>query len=64
VGTYEEFRANAAECQRMADTSRNDRERHIWKEMAEHWLWLIGEPKKPDGAIGTVGSSIAGQQKE
>jgi hypothetical protein len=51
VGEQEEFRANAAECQRMADRSPNDRERHIWKEMAEHWLWLIGEPKKAGASL-------------
>jgi hypothetical protein len=38
VSKRDEYYANAAECQRMADTTRNDNERRIWQEIAESWL--------------------------
>jgi hypothetical protein len=38
VSKRDEYYANAAECQRMADTTRNGNERRIWQEMAESWL--------------------------
>ena len=34
----DEYYANAAECQRMAGTTRDGHERRIWQEMAESWL--------------------------
>ena len=33
----EEYRANAAECERMARTTRNESERRTWQEMAASW---------------------------
>lgn len=33
----EEYRANAAECDRMARTTRNESERRTWQEMAASW---------------------------
>ena len=37
----DEYRANAAECQRMAKVARNERDRRTWLEMAQHWLCMI-----------------------
>lgn len=37
----DEYRANAAECERMAHFTRNESEKHTWLEMAESWLRLI-----------------------
>ena len=37
----DEYRANAAECQRMARFTRNESEKRTWLEMAESWLRLI-----------------------
>jgi hypothetical protein len=40
----DEYRANAAECQRMADISRNPAEKQTWLEMAASWLRMIPQP--------------------
>jgi hypothetical protein len=37
----DEYRANAAECERMAHVTRNEFEKRTWQEMAESWLRLI-----------------------
>jgi hypothetical protein len=37
----DEYRANAAECERMARVTRNESEKRTWQEMAESWLRLI-----------------------
>jgi hypothetical protein len=34
----DEYLANAAECQRIAARTRNDRERRTWQDMAGSWL--------------------------
>jgi len=39
-----EYRANAAECQRMAEISRNPAEKQMWLEMAASWLRMITQP--------------------
>jgi hypothetical protein len=42
----DEYRANAAECERMAHFTRNGSEKRTWLEMAESWLRLI-QPLPP-----------------
>jgi hypothetical protein len=42
----DEYRANAAECERMARFTRNESEKRTWLEMAESWLRLI-HPSPP-----------------
>ena len=42
----DEYRANAAECERMARFTRNDSEKRTWQDMAESWLRLI-QPSQP-----------------
>jgi hypothetical protein len=37
----DEYRANAAECQRMADVTRNLADKQTWLEMAASWLRMI-----------------------
>ena len=44
----DEYRANAAECQRMAGITKNPGEKATWLGMAEHWLRLI--PKRSQTA--------------
>jgi hypothetical protein len=34
----EEFRKHAAECKRMARTTREREEKKVWSQMAERWL--------------------------
>jgi hypothetical protein len=34
----DEYRANVAECERMARAARDDSERRTWRQMAESWL--------------------------
>ena len=46
----DEYRANAAECQRMARFTRNESEKRTWLEMAESWLRLIQPPRPSDVA--------------
>ena len=44
----DEYRANAAECQRMARFTRNESEKRTWLEMAESWLRLIQPSQSSD----------------
>jgi hypothetical protein len=41
MGKSDEYRANAAECERMAGISNNQKEKVTWLQMAAHWLRLI-----------------------
>jgi hypothetical protein len=40
----EDYRARAAECQRMAEQTRNDAEKTTWLEMAASWMRMIQQP--------------------
>jgi hypothetical protein len=44
MNILDEFRANAAECQRMSDKTVNVIDSALWREMADHWLYLAREP--------------------
>jgi hypothetical protein len=46
----DEYRANAAECQRMARFTRNESEKRTWLQMAESWLRLIQSSQSSDPA--------------
>jgi len=37
MSKIEEYRANAAECDRMAHVTRDEAERRTWQQMAESW---------------------------
>jgi hypothetical protein len=41
-----EYRANAAECQRMARLARNPSDKATWLQMAEDWLRMIQQPRQ------------------
>lgn len=41
MNSNDEFRANAAECQRMADATKNSGDKKRWMKMAENWLRMI-----------------------
>jgi hypothetical protein len=41
VSKNDEYRANAIECRRMAEMSKNERDKQTWLEMAEHWHMKI-----------------------
>jgi hypothetical protein len=45
----DEYRANAAECERIARYTRNESERRTWLDMADSWLRLI-RPANPADA--------------
>ncbi len=45
-----EYRANAAGCRRMADTTKNTLEKHMWRDMSESWLGMIGHAEREDFA--------------
>ena len=46
----DEYRANAAECQRIARFTRNESEKRTWLDMAESWLRLIKPAQSSDPA--------------
>jgi hypothetical protein len=41
----DEYRANAQECEHMADITINPADKSTWLQMAAHWLRLISAPK-------------------
>jgi hypothetical protein len=50
VSKVDEYRANAAECRRMADATKNAREKQMWRDMSESWLGMIGYVEREDFA--------------
>jgi hypothetical protein len=56
-----EYRAHAAECQRMADASAKEADRRQWQSLAQSWLELIRTRGRTpdesfDAASGTEGT--------
>jgi hypothetical protein len=49
MNSNEEFRANAAECERMADATKNPGDKRRWMKMAENWLRMIA-PARPNAS--------------
>ena len=49
MSKWDEYRANAAECQKMARIATNAGERVTWLEMAADWLRMI--PKVAPSAV-------------
>jgi hypothetical protein len=47
VNKQDEYRANAAECQRMAATARSEQDKLTWLEMAESWLQMLKKAEQP-----------------
>lgn len=45
----DEFRANAIECQRMADATTHAGDKRSWLQMAESWLRMIKPPRQTSG---------------
>jgi hypothetical protein len=39
----DEYRANAAECERMAKVAHNEADKQSWLGMARHWFAMIKE---------------------
>ena len=46
----DEYRANAAECRRMADTKKNVREKHMWRDMSASWLGMVAHAESEEFA--------------
>jgi hypothetical protein len=42
----DEYRANAAECHRMASITRNETDKRSWLDMERHWLGMITQSAK------------------
>ena len=40
----DEYRENAAECERMARLTRDNTDKRTWLDMAQHWRSLISVP--------------------
>lgn len=45
----DEFRANATECRRMADATKNPGDKKRWLQMAQSWLRMITPPRQTAG---------------
>ena len=56
----DEYRANAAECERMARFTRNESEKRTWQGMAEAWLRMI--KPAPQSAIADHFDAIGPQE--
>lgn len=41
MNKVDEFRANAEECQRMADATQNPGDKRRWLQMAKSWLRMV-----------------------
>lgn len=46
MSKYDEYRANAAECERMARAARNLDDKGMWLQMAADWLRMIPQPRQ------------------
>jgi hypothetical protein len=38
---FDEYRRNAQECQRMADSTSNESDRRSWLRLAESWMRMV-----------------------
>ncbi len=48
MNKFDEFRANATECQRMAEATQNPADKRRWLQMAESWQRMI-KPRQNAG---------------
>ena len=58
----DEFRRNAAECQRMANKTADEGDKHDWLRLAESWLRLI-RPSAPGTEKPTTAERFDAQEK-
>ena len=54
-----EYRENAAECERMACLTRDKTNKRTWLDMAQHWRSLISVPASSARRGGPTGPSCA-----
>jgi hypothetical protein len=50
VSKANEYRANAAECRRRAECAKKAPDKHMWRDMSESWLGMIGFAEQEDFA--------------
>ena len=50
ISKANEYRANAAECRRRAECTKNVPEKHMWRDMSESWLGMIVFAEQEDFA--------------
>jgi hypothetical protein len=48
---FDEFRAYAAECQRMADATTKEDDKRQWLRLAQSWLAMIRPPKRSPSPV-------------
>jgi hypothetical protein len=46
MNKVDEYRAHAAECERMARATRNPDDKATWLKMAADWLGMIPQPRQ------------------
>jgi hypothetical protein len=56
VSKWDDYRAHAEECQRMAGISRNPDEKVIWQRMTQQWLGMIPEEELSESEHGQTKS--------
>ena len=52
MSKWDDYRAHAEECQRMAGISRNPDEKVIWQRMTQQWLGMIPEEELSESEHG------------
>jgi hypothetical protein len=48
ISKVNEYRANAAECRRKAETAESASAAQMWRDMSESWLGMIGFAERED----------------
>ena len=50
ISKVNEYRANAAECRRKAESAESASAERMWRDMSESWLGMIGFAEREDYA--------------
>ena len=58
-----QYRANAAECRRMAHGIKNALERRMWCDMSKFWLGMIGHAERKDFAAENVSTVLTSRSQ-
>jgi hypothetical protein len=58
----DEYRRNAAECQRMAESTRDEGDKRSWLRLAQSWLRLVSDARR-EGASPDATESFATEHR-
>jgi hypothetical protein len=51
ISKANEYRTKAAECRLRAECTKNAPEKHMWRDMSESWLGMIGFAEQEDFSV-------------